>query len=336
MLLISFGISSQYITLCDKPLTQELTVCKIKTNGCIICLMGKIWKIGSKNTDSVQPLASAEYILIKGKQQCEGSESWQPRGSGISSTSPDSGQYTFFPNHFNFLSFRTEHRTGKSQFSCLTVWPFKQHLGFNCPKSIPVSRPGWSPQKEPFCHQWHFSPCWLPSVLAPSCFARPHTRSLVCFPWHCFPCHTQGTGTKEFCLLSEKGTAGFNGNCHKPVLTGEAGGFWQTENIFNWQQQSLYLSQGCVLFEDILTNMFSLADEVEDMIALFIKKLPVEAGSISSDTKQVSHQNHGGSHWYSQYFYTERGDKIKSIFSLCIRKQQIETNPLNSWGKAVI
>lgn len=44
--------------------------------------------------------------------------------------------------------------------------------------------------------------------------------------------------------------------------------------------------------------MFSLGGEVEDMIALFIKKLPVEAGSISSDTKQVSHQNHGGSQWH--------------------------------------
>lgn len=34
------------------------------------------------------------------------------------------------------------------------------------------------------------------------------------------------------------------------------------------------------------------------MIALFIKKLPVEAESIFSDTKQVSQQNQGGSHWY--------------------------------------
>lgn len=34
------------------------------------------------------------------------------------------------------------------------------------------------------------------------------------------------------------------------------------------------------------------------MIALLIKKLPVEAESIFSDTKQVSQQNQGGSHWY--------------------------------------
>lgn len=33
--------------------------------------------------------------------------------------------------------------------------------------------------------------------------------------------------------------------------------------------------------------MFSPADGADDMIALLIKKLPVEAGSIS-DTKQVS------------------------------------------------
>lgn len=70
------------------------------------------------------------------------------------------------------------------------------------------------------------------------------------------------------------------------------------------------------------------------MIALFIKKLPVAAESMFSDTKQVSQQNQGGSHWYLQYFYIERGDK--STFSLYIRKQQIETNPLKSWGKAVI
>lgn len=34
------------------------------------------------------------------------------------------------------------------------------------------------------------------------------------------------------------------------------------------------------------------------MIALLIKKLPAEAESIFSDTKQVSQQNQGGSHWY--------------------------------------
>lgn len=66
------------------------------------------------------------------------------------------------------------------------------------------------------------------------------------------------------------------------------------------------------------------------MIALFIKKLPVEAESVFSDTKQASQQKQGGSHWYFQHFYMERRDKIKSTFSLHTRKQQIETNPLKS------